>query len=236
MVLVGAASKEDFRKKKRPPHAERDSSSPRYPHVFLHSRRSPTRFTSRPATAIFLITTLLQAITHFSVTPNDQTDPGCPQCIIDGGTGAMASPAGGGTLYYIDNSNNLYSLNPVNLDTDPTSISPQAIEIGPLGSAFADFDAEPNIGTEFALGFGPDGNLYAYQNSLGRVYRINTSTGAATLFGGVPPQTPTAGALISGDGNLYSFVGNEMFSINLTRRSRNQTGKSVTMPGWASSC
>lgn len=79
----------------------------------------------------------------------------------------------------------LYSVDP---DTGATMF------IGPLG-----------VGTMNALTFRDDGTLFAADNSIGQVYTVNTSTGAATAL----PMPLGGGHVSSGDlefddlGNLY---------------------------------
>jgi hypothetical protein len=111
------------------------------------------------------------------------------------GAGTLTSPTAGGTLYYTDKSDNLFTVNPT------TAV---ATLVGATGYT---------VGGTFDSDFGPDGKLYAVSdNSL---YQINTTTGAATLIGSNSQDADMQG-LISADGNLYGFSGDSMYSINLT--------------------
>jgi hypothetical protein len=109
------------------------------------------------------------------------------------GTGSLTAMAGGGTLYYIDHSNNLFTIDP---STGAATL------VGSLGFSVAG---------SWDMDFAPDGNLYATSN--GNFYQINTSTGAGVLLGSDGAQLQ---GLVAGDGGLYGFSGTNMYSINLT--------------------
>lgn len=109
------------------------------------------------------------------------------------GVGAMTAPSNGGTLYYLDHSDNLFTINP---STGATT------KIGSLGFT---------VTGSFDLAFAPNGNLYATASE--NFYLINPSTGAGTLIGNSGAELQ---ALVSGDGNLYGFSGTSMYSINLS--------------------
>jgi hypothetical protein len=109
------------------------------------------------------------------------------------GSGGIAAPIGGGTLYYLDHSDDLYTINPT---------TAAATMIGSTGIF---------VSGSFDLSFAPNGQLYATNN--GDFYQINTSTGAATLLGSTGLQVQ---ALLPGDGNLYGFSGLNMYSIDLS--------------------
>jgi PEP-CTERM motif len=109
------------------------------------------------------------------------------------GSGTLTAPIGGGTLYYFDHSNQLFTVNPG---------TGAATTIGALGFTVAG---------AFDLDFAPNGQLYA--TSSGNFYQVNTSTGAGTLLGNSGTQLQ---ALLAGDGNLYGFAGTSMYSIDLT--------------------
>ncbi len=109
------------------------------------------------------------------------------------GTGAIASSIGGGTLYYYDHSNQLFTINPS---------SAVATLIGPLGfSVLGSWD----------ISFAQNGQLYATSN--GYFFQLDPSTGAGTLLGYSGQELQS---LIPGDGNLYGFSGTNMYSIDLT--------------------
>ncbi len=110
-----------------------------------------------------------------------------------GGTGTLTAPNTGGTLFYFDHSNQLFTINPA---------TGAATTIGALGFT---------ISTAFDLDFAPNGNLYA--TSGGNFYEIDPSTGAGTLLGNSGAQLQ---ALVAADGALYGFAGASMYSINLT--------------------
>jgi len=109
------------------------------------------------------------------------------------GTGAIASPIGGGTLYYYDHSDQLFTVNPSN---------GAATTIGPLGFT---------VGGSWDISFAPNGQLYA--TSYGYFLQLDPGTGAGTLLGYSGEEMQ---CLIPGDGNLYGFSGTSMYSINLT--------------------
>jgi hypothetical protein len=113
------------------------------------------------------------------------------------GRGTLAGPVAGGTLYYMDHSNNLYTINPSN---------GVATAVGALGFA---------VGGGFDLAFTQSGHLYGA--SLGNLYSINASTGAGTLIGPTDFGTTQLDlqAVIEGDGTLYGFHGANMYSIDL---------------------
>jgi hypothetical protein len=114
-----------------------------------------------------------------------------------GGSGVLTAPVTGGTLYYFDMSNNLYTINPSNA---------VATEVGPLGF---------NVGGGFEIVFAQNGNLYGA--SHGNLYSVNASTGAGTLIGPTDFGTTQLRlqAVIAGDGTLYGFNGLDMYSIDL---------------------
>jgi hypothetical protein len=109
------------------------------------------------------------------------------------GTGALTAPIGGGTIYYFDHSNQLFSINPG---------TGAATTIGPLGFTVAG---------NWDINFAPNGNLYVTSN--GDFGQIDPTTGATTYIGhsGVQMQ-----GMIPGDGTLYGFSGTSMYSIDLT--------------------
>lgn len=109
------------------------------------------------------------------------------------GTGAITAPIGGGTIYYFDHSNQLFTINPS---------TASATTIGALGYT---------VSGSWDINFGPNGRLYATSN--GYFYQVNTSTGEATLLGHSGEQMQ---GLMDGDGNLYGFSGTSMYSINLS--------------------
>ncbi len=110
-----------------------------------------------------------------------------------GGTGALTAPVGGGTLYYFDHSNQLFTINPAN---------GAATVVGPLGFS---------LGGSWDITFAQNGNLYVTTN--GYFGEINPSTGLGSEIGynGIQMQ-----GLVAADGGVYGFSGNEMYSINLT--------------------
>lgn len=109
------------------------------------------------------------------------------------GSGTLTAPNVGGTLFYFDHSNQLFTINPT---------TGAATTIGPLGFT---------VSTAFDLDFAPNGDLYA--TSGGSFYEINPSTGAGTLLGNSGAQLQ---ALVAADGGLYGFSGASMYSIKLT--------------------
>ena len=117
---------------------------------------------------------------------------------VSNGSGVLTAPVTGGTLYYFDMANNLYTINPSN---------GVATAIGPLGF---------NVGGGFEIVFGQNGNLYGA--SHGNLYLVNATTGAGTLIGPTDFGTTQLGlqAVIAGDGTLYGFHGANMFSIDLS--------------------
>jgi len=112
--------------------------------------------------------------------------------------GVLTAPVTGGTLYYFDKSNNLFTINPNNA---------VATVVGPLGFS---------VGGGFEIVFAQNGNLYGA--SHGNLYSINASTGAGTLIGPTDFGITQLGlqAVIAGDGTLYGFHGANMYSIDLS--------------------
>jgi hypothetical protein len=108
------------------------------------------------------------------------------------GTGTLTAPVSGGTLYYLDHSNDLYTLNPS---------TGAATTVGATGISVAG---------SWDLSFAPNGNLYAAVNE--NFYRINPITGVGTFIGATGQQIQ---GLIAGDGGLYGFAGLSMYSIDL---------------------
>jgi len=109
------------------------------------------------------------------------------------GTGAVTAPIGGGTLYFFDHSNQLFTI-------DPNTGA--ATTVGPLGFTVAGaWDME----------FAANGQLYATSDEL--FYRIDPTTGAATLLGNSGAELQ---GMIAGEGTLYGFSGTNMYSIDLT--------------------
>jgi hypothetical protein len=109
------------------------------------------------------------------------------------GTGGITAPIGGGTIYYFDHSNQLFTIN---------SSSAAATIVGPLGFTVAG---------AWDICFAANGQLYATSN--GFFYQVNTTTGAATLLGNSGAQLQ---GLAPGEGTLYGFSGTNMYSIDLT--------------------
>ena len=114
------------------------------------------------------------------------------------GAGVLTAPVTGGTLYYMDRSNNLYTINPS---------SGVATLVGPVGFS---------VGGGNEIVFAQNGNLYGA--SHGNLYLMNPSTGAGTLIGptdfGITQLNLQA--VIAGDGTLYGFHNANMFSIDLS--------------------
>ena len=137
-----------------------------------------------PNVGFYSVNTANAALTKIADISNGSTN----------GSGGITAPIGGGSLYYLDHSNDLYTINPS---------TAAATMIGPTGIF---------VSGSFDLDFAPNGQLYATNN--GNFYQLSTSTGAATLLGstsGLQVQ-----ALLAGDGNLYGFSGLNMYSINLS--------------------
>lgn len=109
------------------------------------------------------------------------------------GTGGMTAPMGGGTIYFFDHSNQLFTINPS---------TAAATTVGSLGFTVAG---------AWDICFAANGQLYATSN--GFFYQIDTTTGAATLLGDSGAQLQ---GLAPGEGTLYGFSGTSMYSIDLS--------------------
>jgi hypothetical protein len=114
------------------------------------------------------------------------------------GPGVLTAPVTGGTPYYFDKSNNLFTINPSN---------GVATLVGPVGFS---------VGGGFEIVFAQNGNLYGA--SHGNLYLMNPSTGAGTLIGPTDLGSTQLNlqAVIAGDGTLYGFHNANMYSIDLS--------------------
>jgi hypothetical protein len=109
------------------------------------------------------------------------------------GTGGITAPLGGGTIYFFDHSNQLFTINPA---------TASATTVGSLGFT---------VSGSWDICFAANGQLYATSNGL--FYQVDLTTGAATLLGNSGAQLQ---GLIPGEGGLYGFSGTSMYSIDLT--------------------
>jgi hypothetical protein len=125
--------------------------------------------------------------------------------------GVIAStPIVGGTLYFTNSSNDIYTINP---------FTGAATLVGSAGVT--------TVAGDWDLNYGPNGTLY--DDVAGTLYGIDTTTGKATLIGvagGLEFQS-----IVEGDGMLYGFDGRAMYSINLTNGSASFIRNTPSMLG-----